>query len=66
MRPMRMLPTFNFDCVYRPTFLRIYLRQLVQLGVPVTDAQINGSYKRWSGDMVELGRGEILVLDTMD
>lgn len=62
MQPARLLPTFNFDCRYRPTFLRLYLQHLRALRLPITDAQIAGEYHRWSGDMVELGRGEILSM----
>lgn len=56
-----LLPTFNFACVYRPTFLRLYLRRLRALGLPIADAQVGGRYARWSGDLLELGRGEILL-----
>jgi formylmethanofuran dehydrogenase subunit C len=61
MRPARVLPTFTFDCVYRPTFLRMYLLRLRALGLPITDAQLDGDYKRWSGDHIALGRGELLI-----
>jgi formylmethanofuran dehydrogenase subunit C len=63
LRPARILPTFYFDCVYRPTFLRLYLRRLQALGLPVEAAHVGGSYRRYSGDMVELGRGELLIFD---
>jgi formylmethanofuran dehydrogenase subunit C len=63
MRSSRILPTFSFDCVYHPTFLRLYLHHLRALGLPIDDAFIIGRYRRWSGDMVDLGRGEILLLD---
>lgn len=59
----KLLPTFNFDCRYRPSFLRICLQHLRQLGISVTDGQLNGPYQRWSGDMLELGRGEILLCE---
>jgi formylmethanofuran dehydrogenase subunit C len=58
------LPTFAFGCAYRPPFLRLYLRHLRALGLPVTDEQIEGRYGRWSGDGLELRRGEILILET--
>jgi len=63
MREARILPTFTYACRYRPLFLPLYLRHLARLGLPVTETQIAGAYKRWSGDSVELNRGEILVLD---
>jgi formylmethanofuran dehydrogenase subunit C len=58
-----LLPTYAPACTYRPPFLRLCLRRLRALGLPVTDDQIEGRYTRWSGDGVELGRGEILILE---
>src|SRR5829696_1469040 len=57
------LPTYARACAYRPAFLRLCLRRLRALGLPVTDEQIEGRYSRWSGDGLELGRAEILILD---
>ena len=64
MQPAEMLPTFSYACTYRPVFLRVYLAYLRGLGFPITDAQMNGSYQRWSGDAVEVNRGEVLYLDS--
>lgn len=61
--PATPLPTFSFACSYRPPFLRLYLRRLRELGLPVPDAVVDGRYARWSGDGLELGRGEILILE---
>src|SRR6185503_19436929 len=58
-----LLPTYAAACTYRPPFLRLCLRRLRALGLPVTDEQIEGSYTRWSGDSVELRRAEILILE---
>jgi formylmethanofuran dehydrogenase subunit C len=63
MSPVTLLPTFAFACSYRPPFLRLYLRRLRALGLPLTDDQIEGRYARWSGDGLELRRGEILMLE---
>jgi formylmethanofuran dehydrogenase subunit C len=63
MRDVTPLPTFAFACSYRPPFLRMYLRHLRALGLPVTDEQIEGRYARWCGDGLELRRGEILMLE---
>jgi formylmethanofuran dehydrogenase subunit C len=60
-----LLPTFAFACSYRPPFLRMYLRHLRALGLPVTDEQIEGRYARWCGDGLELMRGEILILEAV-
>ncbi len=63
MRPAPLLPTFIFDCAYRPTFLRLYLPHLRALGLPIPADRLTRRYLRWSGDAVELGRGEILLLE---
>lgn len=66
MQPAELLPTFRYACTYRPVFLRLYLSYLRQLGLPIVDAHMQGSYRRWSGDSIELNRGEVLLLDTGD
>jgi formylmethanofuran dehydrogenase subunit C len=63
MTRVTLLPTFTFACSYRPPFLRMYLRHVRAQGIPVTDEQIEGRYARWSGDGLELRRGEILILE---
>jgi formylmethanofuran dehydrogenase subunit C len=63
MSEVTLLPTFAFACRYRPPFLRLYLRRLRALGLPLTDDQIEGRYARWSGDGLELRRGEILIYE---
>jgi formylmethanofuran dehydrogenase subunit C len=62
MAPATPLATFVFSCIYRPPFLRLYLRRLRALGLAVSDEQLEGRYARWSGDGLELRRGEILIL----
>jgi formylmethanofuran dehydrogenase subunit C len=56
-----LLPTFRFDCEYRPIFLRLFLSQLRQSGFPIEDHFWRASFHRYSGDLVALGRGEILT-----
>ena len=63
MHPAELLPTFSFACTFRPVILRLYLPYLRGLGLPITEAQVQGSYQRWCGDAIELNRGEILLLD---
>ena len=63
MTTTTLLPTYAEACTYHPPFLRLCLRRLRALGLPVTDEQIEGRYTRWSGDGVELRRGEILILE---
>ena len=63
MAPATPLATFVFSCIYRPPFLGLYLRRLCALGMAVSDEQLGGRYARWSGDGLELRRGEILILE---
>jgi formylmethanofuran dehydrogenase subunit C len=58
-----LLPTYAPACAYHPPFLRLCLHRLRELGMPVSQDQIDGRYTRWSGDGVDLGRGEILMLE---
>ncbi len=57
LKPIRMLPTFRRACVYEPTFLRMYAKQLRTLGVEIP----LGNYERYLGDAAVPGHGEILV-----
>lgn len=63
MHPAQLLPTFSYACTYQPTFLRLFLIHLQALGLPVSEAQLTGLYQRWSGDSVQLNRGEILLFE---
>ena len=56
-----MLPTFEYACTYHPVFLRYYLMHLRKQGFDIDDRYVNGRYDRWSGDSIELNRGEILL-----
>jgi formylmethanofuran dehydrogenase subunit C len=58
--PLALLPTFKFDCEYRPPWLPLYVRELRGRGLDVPDDGA-GRYRRYSGDFTELGKGEILV-----
>ncbi len=55
-----LLPTFRYACTYQPVFLAIYLRQLQAWGFGVAERFLRGSWRRWSGDLVVQGQGEIL------
>ena len=55
-----LLPTFRYDCEYRPVFLALYLRQLRAWGFPLVEESSRGMWRRFSGDLVALGKGEVL------
>jgi len=59
-----LLPTFRFDCVCAPVFLRLYLRQLRSWGFPLPPNCNRDLYRRYSGDLVALGKGEVLYRQT--
>jgi formylmethanofuran dehydrogenase subunit C len=59
--PPPLLPTFRFDCTFRPVFLTLYLNQLRVWGFPVPQAAHRGDWRRYSGDLVALGKGEFLT-----
>lgn len=61
MHPVELLPTFAYDCTYAPVFLRILFKGLKRLGVQVSPQQALGPYRRYHGDLADVGKGEILV-----
>jgi len=61
MHDAAVLPTFTYACTYHPLYLRFYLLHLLDLGLKVAEAQLLGRYRRYSGDSVELNRGELLI-----
>jgi formylmethanofuran dehydrogenase subunit C len=61
LTPIRLLPTFAYACAYDPTFLRLYTKHLVTLGMSFRHEVQDGLYERYSGDTSVPGKGEILV-----
>ena len=58
--PPQLLPTFRFSCVYQPVFMRFYLQKLAGWGFAAAARHLLGSYRRYCGDRVALGKGEVL------
>lgn len=57
-----LLPTFRFDCDYSPQFVELYLAQLRRRRFPLkADYNREGIYRRFNGDLLELGKGEVLA-----
>ncbi len=54
-------PGFIRSWTGRPVFLRVILRRLDELGFPMPPAAHDFTYRAWSGDSLEGGRGEILA-----
>jgi len=58
-----LLPTYHYQCRFQSVCLRVYLRCIRSWGLPVSDDQMDGSFRRFSGDITALGKGEILIHD---
>ena len=58
-----LLRTFRFACAYQPVFLAVYLRRLAAWGYKVPEALFRARWRRYSGDLVSLGKGEVLTLE---
>jgi formylmethanofuran dehydrogenase subunit C len=55
-------PTYRYACTYQPDHLRLTLLRLrTWYGLAVDERYVSGSYRRYSGDLADLGRGEILA-----
>ena len=53
--------TYAYACTFQPVYLRLLLNRLrTSYGLPVRRRHLNGFYRRYSGDMAESGKGEIL------
>ncbi|HET6324825.1 MAG TPA: formylmethanofuran dehydrogenase subunit C, partial [Planctomycetaceae bacterium] len=59
--PPKLLPTFKFAGISRPVFLQFYLRRLREMGFFVPDECFHCEIRRYCGDFLELGKGEILL-----
>jgi formylmethanofuran dehydrogenase subunit C len=54
--------TYRYACTYQPPYLRLMLLRLkARYGLSVEGRHLSGSYRRYSGDLAELGKGEILA-----
>jgi hypothetical protein len=55
-------PTYSYACTYQPTHLRVILIRLRdRYRLPIRRRHLTGLYRRYSGDVAELAKGEILV-----
>ncbi len=53
---------YRYACTFQPVYLRLLLRRLRDVhGLPVSAAHIDGTFRRYSGDLSEIGKGEILA-----
>jgi len=59
--PPPLLPTFRYACCFRPLFLTLLVRHLVALGYAAAEALASRPVHLYHGDLVNLGRGEVLL-----
>ena len=61
-KELEILPTFTYDCLYSPVYLKLLFKYLKEnTKIKIDKKYIDGNFHRWSGDSVELNRGELLV-----
>jgi formylmethanofuran dehydrogenase subunit C len=58
--PPQLLPSFRFASTYRPQSVRLMLNTLREKGFRFDEALLNAEYDLFHGDLVSVGRGEIL------
>lgn len=62
LKPIKLLPTFNYSGVDNPVFTRIVAKHLRKsLGLSLPHEVAEGAYERYRGDSSVPGKGEILV-----
>jgi len=56
-----VLPTYADDGRFVPLFLNLFLKRLKEWGFPNIPDYAGRAFRRWRGDLLELGKGEILA-----
>jgi formylmethanofuran dehydrogenase subunit C len=57
--------TYRYACTYRPSYVSVLVRYLQRVRrFPIDDRFAVGRYKRWTGDIADVGKGEILEWTT--
>ncbi len=59
--PPKLLPTFRRACRYRPVALTLLGRQLQRLDFDTAEKRFHAEFELYNGDMIEGGRGEVLI-----
>ena len=62
-RAFEPLSSYAYATRFRPPALGLQLRRARELGLTVDAALLRGTWARWSGDVTELSRGEILIFE---
>ena len=61
MKPLQMMPTFEFASDRDPTFLSDYAGKVKEFGIDLPHTASDGSFRLYSGDLAVSDKGEILV-----
>ncbi len=62
MNNIEVLPTFSYDCMYTPIYLKLLFKYIKgNTKIKIDEKFFSGSFHRWSGDAIEMNRGELLV-----
>jgi formylmethanofuran dehydrogenase subunit C len=56
-----LVPTFYYDCTYRPDFWAVLCSQIARAGFALPASFNNIAFRRYSGDANEGCRGEVLI-----
>jgi len=56
-----LLPTYRFESVFQPVYLRVMIRRLREWGVQIAPGAEEQVFSRYTGDINQLGKGEILI-----
>ena len=60
-QPHKLLPSFRHACQFRPPFVTPMLRQFQKHEFPVPESLNSCEFDLYHGDLIEGGRGEILI-----
>ena len=58
--PPQLLPSFRYGCTYQPQVMPLILRTLQNKGFVVDESLYSAEFDLYHGDLVSVGRGEIL------
>jgi hypothetical protein len=60
-KPSPLLPTFRFAATQQPQIVRVLLRDLHANGFAVDEGLLNSEFDIYQGDLVTIGRGEVMM-----
>jgi len=64
LQQTELFPTFYENCTYSPTFWKLLVKELRQKGFSLAESSKDALFKRFSGDALSGGKGEVLICQT--